>query len=130
MGPIDVLFSNIKHLFFQSCDHELVVIVHLHLRAPIMIGKKKAFVCESSWMSKELFTIFRIFNSFVKHPMFNSMKPVIEKENTGTGMKMKLKWNNKKENAEQCSIKNSGRSLKRLQKPLLLQSVLQLAVWI
>ncbi|KAG5651278.1 hypothetical protein H0H81_009221 [Sphagnurus paluster] len=40
---IDILFSNIKHLFFQPCDHELLVIVHLHLRSPIMIGKKKAF---------------------------------------------------------------------------------------
>ena len=40
----DVLFSNIKHLFFQPCDHELLVIVHLHLKAPIIIGKKKTFV--------------------------------------------------------------------------------------
>ncbi|KAL0947324.1 hypothetical protein HGRIS_013443 [Hohenbuehelia grisea] len=38
---IDVLFSNVKHLFFQPCDRELIVIIHLHLRAPIMIGKKK-----------------------------------------------------------------------------------------
>ena len=51
--PIDVLFSNIKHLFFQSCDHELVVIVHLHLKAPIMIGKKKTFVCKSFLMPKD-----------------------------------------------------------------------------
>ncbi|KAG6833476.1 hypothetical protein H0H87_006048 [Tephrocybe sp. NHM501043] len=40
---IDILFNNIKHLFFQPCDHELLVIVHLHLKSPIMIGKKKAF---------------------------------------------------------------------------------------
>ncbi|KAH9854064.1 FACT complex subunit SPT16 [Lenzites betulinus] len=39
---IDILFSNVKHLFFQPCDHELLVIVHIHLKAPIMIGKKKA----------------------------------------------------------------------------------------
>ncbi|KAJ6488648.1 FACT complex subunit SPT16 [Mycena vitilis] len=39
---VDILFSNVKHLFFQPCDHELLVIVHLHLKAPIMIGKKKA----------------------------------------------------------------------------------------
>lgn len=38
---IDVLFSNIKHLFFQPCDHEMTVIVHLHLKTPIMVGKKK-----------------------------------------------------------------------------------------
>ncbi|EMD38571.1 hypothetical protein CERSUDRAFT_113749 [Gelatoporia subvermispora B] len=39
---IDILFSNVKHLFFQPCDHELLVIIHVHLKAPIIIGKKKA----------------------------------------------------------------------------------------
>ncbi|MCJ1307261.1 FACT complex subunit spt16 [Agyrium rufum] len=39
---IDVLFSNVRHLFFQPCTHELIVIIHVHLRNPIMIGKKKA----------------------------------------------------------------------------------------
>ncbi|KAK9454413.1 FACT complex subunit-domain-containing protein [Dipodascopsis uninucleata] len=38
---IDLLFSNIKHLFFQPCDHELIVIIHVHLKNPIMIGKRK-----------------------------------------------------------------------------------------
>jgi nucleosome binding factor SPN SPT16 subunit len=45
---IDVLFSNIKHLFFQPCDNELLVIIHLHLKAPILVGKKKAHVSFSS----------------------------------------------------------------------------------
>ncbi|KAF2202190.1 SPT16-domain-containing protein [Delitschia confertaspora ATCC 74209] len=39
---IDILFSNIKHLFFQPSQHELIVIIHIHLKNPIMIGKKKA----------------------------------------------------------------------------------------
>ncbi|KAI0223979.1 FACT complex subunit spt16 [Massospora cicadina] len=38
---IDVLFANIKHLFFQPCENELLVLIHLHLNDPIMIGKKK-----------------------------------------------------------------------------------------
>ncbi|OZJ06388.1 hypothetical protein BZG36_00744 [Bifiguratus adelaidae] len=38
---IDILFSNMKHLFFQPCDNELIVIIHIHLKNPIMIGKKK-----------------------------------------------------------------------------------------
>ncbi|KAF5372890.1 hypothetical protein D9758_001715 [Tetrapyrgos nigripes] len=38
---VDILFSNVKHLFFQPCDHELLVILHMHLKQPIMIGKKK-----------------------------------------------------------------------------------------
>ncbi|KAK8865948.1 FACT complex subunit SPT16 [Kwoniella newhampshirensis] len=43
-GPaskIDLLFSNIKHLFFQPSEKELIVIIHVHLKAPIMLGKKK-----------------------------------------------------------------------------------------
>lgn len=40
---VDVLFSNIKHLFFQPCKEELIVIIHCHLKNPIMIGKKKTF---------------------------------------------------------------------------------------
>lgn len=44
VGLLDILFSNIKHIFFQPCDYELLVIVHLHLRSPIMIGKKKTSV--------------------------------------------------------------------------------------
>ena len=38
---VDVLFSNVKHLFFQPCAHELVVIIHVHLKDPILVGKKK-----------------------------------------------------------------------------------------
>ncbi|KAL8760627.1 MAG: hypothetical protein Q9184_003187 [Pyrenodesmia sp. 2 TL-2023] len=41
-SKIDILFSNVKHLFFQPCTHELIVIIHVHLKNPIMIGKKKA----------------------------------------------------------------------------------------
>ncbi|KAK4056165.1 FACT complex subunit spt16 [Microbotryomycetes sp. JL221] len=39
---IDILFSNMKHLLFQPCDNELIVILHIHLKNPILIGKKKA----------------------------------------------------------------------------------------
>lgn len=38
---IDILFSNIKHLFFQPCKEELIVVIHCHLKSPIMIGKRK-----------------------------------------------------------------------------------------
>jgi nucleosome binding factor SPN SPT16 subunit len=38
---VDVLFSNVRHLFFQPCQHELIVIIHIHLKDPIMIGNKK-----------------------------------------------------------------------------------------
>jgi nucleosome binding factor SPN SPT16 subunit len=38
---IDILFSNVQHLFFQPCDNELIVLIHFHLKNPIMIGKRK-----------------------------------------------------------------------------------------
>lgn len=38
---IDILFSNIKNLFFQPSKEELVVIIHVHLKNPILMGKKK-----------------------------------------------------------------------------------------
>lgn len=38
---IDILFSNVKHLFFQPCTSELIVLIHVHLKDPIMVGKKK-----------------------------------------------------------------------------------------
>ncbi|KAH7078697.1 FACT complex subunit-domain-containing protein [Paraphoma chrysanthemicola] len=51
---IDVLFSNMKHLFFQPSQHELIVIIHVHLKNPIMLGKKKTkdvqFVREATEM--------------------------------------------------------------------------------
>lgn len=40
---IDILFSNIKHVFFQPCDYESTVLIHFHLKTPIMVGKKKTF---------------------------------------------------------------------------------------
>ena len=38
---IDLLFNNIRHVFFQPNDSELVTLVHVHLRSPIMVGKRK-----------------------------------------------------------------------------------------
>jgi nucleosome binding factor SPN SPT16 subunit len=38
---VDVVFSNIKHMFFQPCVGELLVILHVHLKNPIIIGKRK-----------------------------------------------------------------------------------------
>lgn len=40
---VDLLFSNVKHLFFQPCKDELIVLIHCHLKSPIMIGKKKTY---------------------------------------------------------------------------------------
>lgn len=40
---IDLLFGNMKHLFFQPSEKELIVLLHVHLKAPIMIGKKKTW---------------------------------------------------------------------------------------
>lgn len=52
---VEVLFSNIKHLFFQLCKDELMVIIHIHLKLPLIVNKKKtldlSFYREASEMS-------------------------------------------------------------------------------
>ena len=40
-NKVEIMFSNIKHLFFQPCDQEMVVLIHVHLKSPLLIGKKK-----------------------------------------------------------------------------------------
>lgn len=29
---VDLLFNNVKHAFFQPCDHEMIVLLHFHLK--------------------------------------------------------------------------------------------------
>lgn len=38
---VDVMYVNIKHAIFQPCESDIMVLVHFHLKNPIMIGKKK-----------------------------------------------------------------------------------------
>jgi nucleosome binding factor SPN SPT16 subunit len=38
---IDIIYKNIKHAFFQPGENELIVVVHFHLKNPILVGKKK-----------------------------------------------------------------------------------------
>jgi nucleosome binding factor SPN SPT16 subunit len=38
---VDILYNNIRHLFFQPSKQELIVVIHVHLINPIMIGKRK-----------------------------------------------------------------------------------------
>jgi nucleosome binding factor SPN SPT16 subunit len=34
---VDIMYKNIKHLFFQPCEDELIVLIHFHLKSPIKI---------------------------------------------------------------------------------------------
>eukprot|EP00123_Amoebidium_parasiticum_P018054 comp24084_c0_seq1/m.43387 comp24084_c0_seq1/g.43387 ORF comp24084_c0_seq1/g.43387 comp24084_c0_seq1/m.43387 type:complete len:1079 (-) comp24084_c0_seq1:25-3261(-) len=38
---LDILYSNIRYAFFQPCKNELIVMLHLHLKDPIMGPYKK-----------------------------------------------------------------------------------------
>jgi nucleosome binding factor SPN SPT16 subunit len=38
---VDVMYSNIKYAIYQPCESEIMVLIHFHLKNPIMIGKKK-----------------------------------------------------------------------------------------
>merc|ERR1719481_1367680 len=38
---VDIMYNNIKHALFQPCDGEMIILLHFHLKNPIMFGKKK-----------------------------------------------------------------------------------------
>lgn len=38
---VDIIYKNIKHALFQPCENELIVLIHFHLKNPILIGRKK-----------------------------------------------------------------------------------------
>ncbi|KAI3413953.1 hypothetical protein GPALN_011424 [Globodera pallida] len=38
---IEVMYNNIKHAFFQPCDNEMIILLHFHLKNPVLWGKKK-----------------------------------------------------------------------------------------
>lgn len=41
---LDILYKNIQHAFFQPAENELIVLIHFHLKNPILVGKKKTYV--------------------------------------------------------------------------------------
>jgi len=38
---VDIMYANVKHAIFQPCENEIMVLIHFHLKNPIMVGKKK-----------------------------------------------------------------------------------------
>ena len=38
---VDVMYNNIKYAIFQPCENEIMVLIHFHLKNPIMVGKKR-----------------------------------------------------------------------------------------
>ena len=40
---IVINYSNVKHAFYQSCEGEMIVMLHFHLHQPILLGKKKTW---------------------------------------------------------------------------------------
>lgn len=38
---VDVTYNNIKYAIYQPCENEIMVLIHFHLKNPIMVGKKK-----------------------------------------------------------------------------------------
>lgn len=95
------------------------MIIHIHLKAPIIIGKKKAHVCFYllTFVVYSSDCLIRTFNSSARLPMFNSMKRGIENVSTAMEMKMKSRWNNKNGSEGSNLTKSSGSSLKKLPTP-------------
>ena len=44
---VDIIYSNVKHAFLQTCDTELIVLIHFNLKNPIFVGKKKYMISNS-----------------------------------------------------------------------------------
>eukprot|EP01138_Halocafeteria_seosinensis_P003670 gb/GECG01003749.1/.p1 GENE.gb/GECG01003749.1/~~gb/GECG01003749.1/.p1 ORF type:complete len:414 (+),score=78.34 gb/GECG01003749.1/:1-1242(+) len=40
---VEIIYSNVKHAVFQPCEKDLTVLLHFHLKHPIMVGKKKRY---------------------------------------------------------------------------------------
>jgi nucleosome binding factor SPN SPT16 subunit len=38
---VEIMYNNIKYAIFQPCESEIMVLIHFHLKNPIMIGKKR-----------------------------------------------------------------------------------------
>lgn len=38
---VEVMYANIKYAIFQPCENDIMVLIHFHLKNPIMVGKKK-----------------------------------------------------------------------------------------
>ena len=55
MLKVDILYNNIKHALFQPCDGEMIILLHFHLKNPIMFGKKKQ-------QDVQFYTEVRFFN--------------------------------------------------------------------
>jgi len=55
---LDLAYSNIKHAIFQPVEQELTVLLHFHLRNPIMVGNKRSsdvqFYTEAGIQSDDL----------------------------------------------------------------------------
>ena len=55
---VDIIYSNIKHAIYQPCENDQLVLIHLHLIDPIIVGKKKThdlqFYTETRSLSDDL----------------------------------------------------------------------------
>jgi len=38
---VDLLYNNIKHAIFQPCDHEMIIVLHFHLKNAMIFAKKR-----------------------------------------------------------------------------------------
>jgi nucleosome binding factor SPN SPT16 subunit len=55
---VEIMYANIKYAIYQPCESEVMVLVHFHLKNPIMVGKKKHTVCLHYRFLKTSITFF------------------------------------------------------------------------
>lgn len=67
---IEIIYRNVKHAFYQPCESELIVLIHFHLKNPIMIGKKKSYdvqFCREAGIQSDDLDIRRKGNDFEEY---------------------------------------------------------------
>ena len=119
----DLLFSNIKHLFFQPSEKELMVLIHINLKAPIMLGKKKTSVsCVDPRRSERKADAIRTSNSTEKSEMPVSTKQVAKSVERVMGTKMRSSRNRRTDVEGESWTKCFPSSLSELSRPHKLNS--------
>lgn len=85
---LDILFNNIKHCFFQPSEGEMIILIHVHTKNPIVVGKKKVqdiqFYTEAGSFSEDVTGIrnrrYSNFNEDEQEELERQQRAKLDKE--------------------------------------------------
>ena len=77
------MYNNIKHALFQPCDGEMIILLHFHLKNPIMFGE---FVVKRISCKVDLFEIISKLDTAFYIPS-------TLKKKAGSGLNKQIQFN-------------------------------------